>query len=271
MKKFETLLVTTDGPVAHIELNRPEKANALSAKMWREIREAFVWLDDTEQLRVGVLSGRGKYFCSGIDFEFLIQVEAEVEQLSEGRKQERLHQWIVELQDCVSSLERCRKPVLAAIQGVCMGGGLDFASACDLRYATVDCRFSVKEVDLGIVADTGTLQRLPHLVGQGVTRELAFTGHEFDGAQGRAMGLVNEVYEDKTAMMREVMTLAASIAEKSPLTIRGIKETLNFSRDHSVEQGLAFVALRNAGMLLSADIEEALTAQVQKRKPKFED
>lgn len=268
--KFETLLVSEADGVAHIELNRPEKANAMNGVMWKELKTAFDWLDSSHA-RVGVLSARGKNFSAGIDFDLLMAVKAETSAMHDGLRQERLREIIGELQDAISAAELCRKPILAAIHGACVGGGVDLVTACDMRYSTHDAKFSVKEVDLAIVADAGTLQRLPRLIGEGLARELVYTGREFDGKEAHAMLLVNHTFSDKESLLKSVMEIANTIAQKSPLTIRGIKDTLNFSRDHSVADGLAYVAAKNAEILFSADLMEAIAANMQHRAAKFED
>lgn len=267
---LETLAISERNGVAHIELNRAGKANAMNGAMWKDLRSAFDWLS-TSRARVGVLSARGKHFTAGIDLDMLVAMKSEIASLSEGRRQERLKEVIVELQAAISAAESCRKPILAAIHGACMGAGIDLVTACDMRYATKDSRFSVKEVDLAIVADVGTLQRLPRLIGDGLARELAFTGRDFDGNEAHAMRLVNQVFTDKDSLMAAVLKMAAEIASKSPLTIRGIKDTLNFSRDHSVAEGLSYVAAKNSAILFSSDLDEAMTAAEQKRRGQFED
>ncbi|MFT5194914.1 MAG: enoyl-CoA hydratase, partial [Candidatus Promineifilaceae bacterium] len=149
------------------------------------------------------------------------------------------------------------------------GGGVDIVTAFDMRYATKDAFFSIAEIDLGIVADIGTLQRLPKLIPEGMVRELTYTGRRFYAAEAKEMGLLNAIYENKDEMMAAVMEIAQTIASKSPLTVRGAKETLKFTRDNSVAEGLRQVATWNAGMLLSDDLTEAMTAYMQKRKPEF--
>jgi enoyl-CoA hydratase len=267
---FETLAISETDGVVHIELNRADKANAMNGAMWKDLRSAFDWLS-TSRARVGVLSARGKHFTAGIDLDMLAAMKSELASLSEGRKQERLKEIIVELQGTISAAESCRKPILAAIHGACMGAGIDLVTACDTRYATKDSRFSVKEVDLAIVADVGTLQRLPRLIGDGLARELAFTGRDFDGNEAHAMRLVNQVFTDQDSLMTAVLKMAAEIASKSPLTIRGIKDTLNYSRDHSVAEGLSYVSAKNSAVLFSSDLDEAMSAAKQKRKGRFED
>lgn len=268
---FETVTIIDTGPVARIELGRPDKANALNAKMWKELKDAFDWLSLTSHVRVGVISAQGNHFTAGIDLEFLMAIKSELAHLPEGRRQERLREFIVGLQETVNAIEVCRKPVLAAIHGACIGAGIDLVTACDMRYATQDARFSVKEVDFAIVADVGTLQRLPRIIGEGRTRELAYTGREFDAQEAQLMGLVNQVFAERNSLLAGIMDLAASIARKSPLAIRGIKESLNYSRDHTVAEGLNFVATRNAATLFSSDFEEVVAAKMQKRTAKFED
>jgi enoyl-CoA hydratase len=267
---FETLVISEADGVAHIQLNRPEKANAMNGVMWKEIRAAFDWLS-TSRARVGVLSAQGKHFTAGIDIELLMAVRSEITALPEGVRQERLRELIGELQNAISAAESCRKPIIAAIHGACVGAGVDLVTACDMRYSTQDARFSVKEVDLAIVADVGTLQRLPRLIGDGLARELAYTGREFDGREAHAMRLVNQVFSDQDSLMKAVMELATCIAQKSPLTIRGIKDTLNYSRDHSVAEGLEYVAAKNAAILFSDDLTEAISASKQRRAPSFRD
>lgn len=271
MSEFVCLKVALADSIARIELNRPDKANALDGTLWREIGEAFRWADDTPEVRVAVLCGAGRHFCAGIDFELMGAVLGEVGELNPGRREERLRRIILDLQATFTALEACRKPVLAAVQGLCIGGGLDLIAACDMRYATADAAFSMKEADLAIVADVGSLHRLPYLIGEGQVRELAFTARQFDAIEAQAMGLVNRVYVDAAQLREGVYAIAASIAAKSPLTMRGIKQVLNHGRDHGVASGLEYVATWNAAMLLSDDTREAIAAAMQKRQPKFDD
>jgi enoyl-CoA hydratase len=182
-----------------------------------------------------------------------------------------LRRLILDLQDCLSSIERCRKPVIAAIQGACVGGALDLVTCCDMRYAAPDAVFSIKEIDLGMVADVGTLQRLPRLIGEGMTRELAYTGRNVDAAEAEKLGLINFKFGDFSRLTVGIREIAQTIAAKSPLAVRGTKDVLNFSRDHSVADGLNYVAGWNAAMLLSADLGECIAAQREKRTAQFGD
>ncbi|MEC7467646.1 MAG: crotonase/enoyl-CoA hydratase family protein, partial [SAR324 cluster bacterium] len=233
----ESLKIEIEGPIAQVILNRPEKANALDRELWQALGKCFRDLDQNKSVRVCILSAEGKHFTAGIDLNLLQEIGIKSEEYDcEGRKRDFLRRKILELQSSFSEFERCRKPVIAAVHGSCIGGGVDLITACDLRYATEDARFQIKEVDLGLVADVGTLQRLPTLIPQGIVRELAFTGRSFDGKEALSMGLLNNCYENKESLMQGVLEVARSIAAKSPLAISGIKETLLYSRDHTVQE-----------------------------------
>ena len=193
---FETLTVTLDGPIATVRLNRPDKANAMNLAMWHDLRRAFEWVDRTPAARVAVLEGQGRHFTSGIDLQMMAGLLPSIHDDCDGRARENLRRLILDLQDTLSSLERCRKPVLAAVHGACIGGGVDLICCADMRYASADASFVVKEIDLGMVADVGTLQRLPKLIGaQGLVRELAYTGRAMDAAEAHSAGLVNRVFD----------------------------------------------------------------------------
>jgi len=268
--EFETLLVSIEGKVAHIQINRPDKANSMNPAFWEDIGNAFIWVDETEEVRAAVLSGIGKHFCAGLDLGLFAEA-MDGETGCEGRKREEMRKGILRLQDRLSLIERCQKPVLAAVHGGCIGGGIDMISACDMRYSGGDVYFTIKEIDIGMTADVGTLQRLPHLIGDGIMRELAYTGRNVDGAEAQAIGLVNRHYETKEQMMDAVFTIARDIASKSPLSIRGTKEMILYTRDHSVTDGLNYIATWNAAMLVSDDLKEAMTAKMEKRPPVFKD
>ena len=269
--QLSTIAIELDQHIAHIRLNRPDRFNAMNEAMWHELRTAFQWADATAEVRVVVLSGAGKSFCSGIDLSMLAGVEAMVAHRDPARSHEKLRHLILDMQDCLSMVERCRKPVLAAIQGVCIGAGVDLVSCCDMRYGASDVRFSVREIELGMVADVGTLQRLPRLVTDGVARELAYTGRNVEALEALRIGLVNSVFDTPEALFEGVQMIAHSIAAKSPLAIRGTKQMLNYGRDHSVADGLNYVATWNAAMLMSADLAESMNAMREKRLPLFDD
>ncbi len=268
---FETLKIELADAVATVELNRPEKANAMNLRMWLELREAFRWADEEASVRVAVLRGAGPHFTAGIDLELLAGVREEIADACEGRMRENLRRLILDLQDSLTSIERCRKPVLAAVHGQCLGGGVDLVCACDMRYCSNDANFSIKEIDVGMTADVGTLQRLPKLIGGGMARELAYTGRAVAGPEAKEIGLVNRSYASVGMLFHEAAKIAATIAKKSPLAIRGIKEMIAYARDHSVADGLNYVATWNAAMLMSEDLTEAMTAARGKRAAKFRD
>lgn len=269
--QFETLTVTLEDHIATVRLNRPEKANAMNATMWQEIRKAFQWVDATPDARVAILQGEGKLFTAGIDLKMMMGLGPQIQNDCDGRTREALRQVILDLQDTLTSLERCRKPVLAAIHGGCVGGGIDLITSADMRYASSDAYFTIKEIDIGMTADVGTLQRLPRLIGEGMARELAYTGRNFSAAEALEMRLVNRVFDTREALYAGVREIAASIAAKSPLSIRGTKEMISYARDHSVADGLNYIATWNAAMLMSKDLQEAMMANMDKRQPVFKD
>jgi enoyl-CoA hydratase len=178
---------------------------------------------------------------------------------------------ILQLQDSLSCLERARMPVIAAVQGGCVGGGVDMITACDMRYCSEDAFFCIQEINIGIIADVGTLQRLPKIIPSGMARELAYTGRRLPARRAREIGLVNEVYPTQEAMLAGVMEIAREIAGHSPLAVSGSKEMLNYARDHSVEEALNYIATWQAGMFQPDDVREALGAKQDKRKPAFQD
>jgi len=268
---LSTLTIEVTDGVGEIRLNRAERANAINETMWQELRSAFTWADATAAVRVVILSGAGRNFCAGIDLAMLGGLAEPVPGKDPARSREVLRRLILDLQDCLSSIDRCRKPVLAAIQGACIGGALDMVTCCDMRYAAADVQFSVREIDVGMTADVGSLQRLPRLVPDGIVRELAYTGRSVDSEEAQAIGLVNRVFDSHEALKSGVRKIALGIASKSPLAIRGTKEMLNYGRDHSIAAGLNYVATWNAAMLISADLEEATLAMREKRSPKFDD
>lgn len=247
--------------IATVTLDRPSRANALDAALWRSLADVFAEIDDDPSIRVVVLTGAGRHFCAGIDLTMLEEVVDLGRGDCSGRSAEAVHDWVRRLQQSISAVEDCRKPVIAAVAGSCIGAGLDLIAACDLRIATSDARFCLKEVDYGIVADLGVLQRLPRIVGDGVTREMALTARTVGATEALARHLVTHIVDDRDALAACALALAETIASKSPLAIRGTKRALNYARDHTVTDGLAQVATWNSGTLLSADLTESLAAR----------
>jgi enoyl-CoA hydratase len=268
---FETLAVSVADRIATVRLNRPEKLNAMNLAMWHELRRAFQFIDALPEARVAVLEGEGKAFTAGIDLQMMMGLGAQIQDDCDGRMRETLRRVILDLQDTLSSLERCRKPVLAAVHGACVGGGIDLITCADMRYCSADAWFSIKEIDIGMTADVGTLQRLPKLIGDGMARELAYTARKVDAAEAKEIRLVNRVFETPDALRAGVRAIAAEIAAKAPLAIRGVKEMITYARDHTVADGLNYNATWNAAMLMSADLQAAMMAGMGKSAPVFKD
>lgn len=256
--------------VAQLIFNNPTKANSLNEAAWEEMHQYFDRLGEDPKVRVVILSGEGKHFCAGIDLETLMSQQTH-DINCEARKRAKLRKFIFKLQESITSIEACGKPVIAAIQGGCIGGGVDIVSACDMRYCTEDAYFTIKETDLGLVADIGTMQRLPKIVQPGFMAEMAYTGRKVYGLEAKAESLVNRCFKDKVEMIQEVLKIAKCIASKSPLVTKGIKETLLYQRDHTVTDSLRQIADYNAAMLMSNDLMESFQAFSQKRAAEYED
>lgn len=270
MTDYTAFKVELSNHIVHVQINRPEKINAMNAAFWREIVEVFQWIDETDEARVVVISGAGKHFSSGIDLMMLASLANELGK-DVGRNARLLRRKILEMQASFNAVDNCRKPVLAAIQGYCIGGAIDLVSACDMRYAASDAQFSIKEIDMGMAADVGTLQRLPRIIGDGVLRELAYTGRTIGAEEAQRIGLVNRTYDDHGALLDGVFAIAAEIAGKSPIAVAGTKEMLSYMRDHRIDDGLEYIATWNAAMLQSTDLRVAVAAHMSKQKPEFAD
>lgn len=257
-------------PIAFVYLNRPEKKNALNPPAWQETLPIFSELSTDAEIRAVILSGRGSCFSAGID---LLAMAPELPELADPAQQGgvkwQLLSRIGPLQETMSVIERCRKPVIAAIHGYCLGAGLDMAAACDVRICSADAVFALKEASVGFVADVGGLQRLPHIIGQGHTRELAFTAKSINAARAREIGLINDIYDDYDKLMEAARALAESIAENSPLAVQASKDVLNFGVGKSIDDGLRYVASVSTNIIPSEDLTEAMIAFAQKRKPVF--
>ncbi|CAG4992679.1 Crotonyl-CoA hydratase [Dyadobacter sp. CECT 9275] len=266
---YKTLLFHVEDHIAFVSFNRPEKANSLDQECWTELKTVFQEINELREVRVVILAGEGKHFCSGIDLQLFQSLISSQEESCEALKSEKLLKAITSLQTAVMAIADCAKPVLAMVSGACLGAGLDIASACDVRYTSEDAFFAIKEIDLGMVADLGTLQRLPRLIPQGYIRELAFTGRNLPAKEAQQIGFVNACLINKEELLRHVSGIAAQIASKSPLATRGTKHILNYSMDHSVADGLQYVATWNASRMVSDDLKEAFRAIAEKRAPQF--
>ncbi len=266
---YKTFKVEIENHIAVVSFNRPEKANCLNQTAWEELQKVFEDIDENPEVRVAILTGEGKHFCAGIDISMLTDTVQHTSIKCEGRRREAFLKGTGRLQQNVTAIEKCRKPVIAAIHKACVGGAIDIVTACDMRYATADSYFSIKEIDWALVADLGTLQRLPKIINPSIAAELAYTGRKFDAAEAKEIGLIGQVFEDKEQMMQHVLGIAATIASKSPLCIRGTKQMLLYTRDHSVEEALNYQVLWNAAMIYSDDLKEAAMSNMQRKKPVF--
>ncbi|NCF50289.1 crotonase/enoyl-CoA hydratase family protein [Gammaproteobacteria bacterium] len=260
--------------VAHIKLSRPEKRNSMNLKFWDELPEIIGDIDREVRARVIVISSTGQHFSAGLDVQEFFNV------INERGADERAHritrgadfyQTVQKMQATFSALENCRIPVIAAIQGGCIGAGVDMVTACDMRYATEDAFFSVEEINIGMTADVGTFPRLVKLIPEGIVREMCYTGRRMPAGDAQSAGLVNRVYDDQQTMLTEVLAIAAEIAAKAPLAVHGCKRMINYSRDHTTADSLDYVGIWNASMFQPEEIMEAITARAQKRPGNFVD
>lgn len=273
---WESFELTITDQIAHLVLNRPEKRNALSRAFWTELPQAVQALDDGAQARVLVISSTGPYFSSGIDTSMFGSFKPDLEGPDAERRARLLgpltrYEGIVAFQKSFSALEQCRIPVIAAVQGGCIGGGLDLLAACCIRYSTTDAFFSVYEVNVGMPADMGTLPRLTRFLPEGVVRELAYTGRRMEANEAHHRGLVNEIFSDHTTLLEGAMNIARQIASKAPLAVSGTKRLINYGRDHSTADTLDQVALWIAGMNPSEQVLEAARANANRVPANFVD
>jgi enoyl-CoA hydratase len=268
---LSALRISVQDHVATVVLAAVGKANRMGPAFWAEMPEAFAWLDASPEVRAVVLRGEGEHFSYGLDLATMGgELGAVLGDGALARERTQLLATIERLQRAVSCVAACRKPVVAAIAGWCIGGGVDLATACDVRLCSADARFSVREVKLAMVADVGTLARLPAIVGQGHARLLALTGDDFDAARALRMGLVEEVYETPAVLFEQAAALAGRIAANPPLVVQGVKQVLNAASERAAAESLRTVALWNSAFLPSHDLREAMAAFVEKRAPRFE-
>ncbi|GKZ23761.1 hypothetical protein AbraIFM66951_000585 [Aspergillus brasiliensis] len=260
--------------VAHVEINRADKLNAFVESMWLELSTIFTRLSSDLSVRAIVLTGAGdRAFTAGLD------VKAASEGLlsdsnpasDSARKATQLRRHIAEFQECISAVEKCEKPVIVAYHGISYGLAIDIGVAADVRVCSADVQFTVKEVDIGLAADIGTLSRLPKVVGNfGWVKEVALSARIFGAEEALRVGYVNRVFKNKEEAVRGALDLAGLIATKSPVAVQGTKELLNYSRDHTVAEGLRYTTVWNSAMLQTNDVTAALLSGIQKRKPTFE-
>jgi enoyl-CoA hydratase len=256
--------------IAEVTLLGPGKGNAMGPDFWRELPIVFGELDTGDDVRAVVLTGSGANFSYGLDLPAMSGSWAGM--LGGGALARPRTDFLAELrtlQDAVTSVAACRKPVIAAVSGWCIGGGVDVIAATDIRLASADAKFSVREVKVAIVADLGSLQRLAGIIGEGHLRELALTGKDIDAARAEKIHLVNDVYPDQDAVLAAARALAAEIAANPPLVVQGVKDVLGHQREHDIAAGLRYVGAWNAAFLPSEDLGEAVQAFLQRRSPKF--
>mgnify|MGYP006271588289 CR=1 FL=1 len=267
---LETLSLNVDEKIAEVLINRPEKRNAMNRAFWEELPRLIDSLSDRSDVRAVVIAAAGDMFTAGLDLKMAGELMAGA-QGDPGRVREKLRRTILEMQDTFSAIERCRVPVIAAIQGGCLGAGVDLVTACDMRFAAADAYFTIQEINIGMVADVGTLQRAPHLLPHGVLRELAYTGRPMTAAEAAGYGFVNAVLPDRAAAVDRALETARTIAAKSPLAVTGTKQVINHARDHSVADGLDYVATWNTGLLMTGDLMTGVQAAMSRQTPDYDD
>lgn len=267
MTRWTSFAVQSDGPIARLTLNRPDKRNTMIPAFWRELPEAVNALSDAGETRVLILDAQGPVFTAGMDISVFTDPAAMKTDTAAMR--EAFMNAALSLQDAFTAFERARFPVIAAMQGPCVGGGVDMVTACDLRFATKDAWMRIEETNIGMMADVGTLQRLPRLIPSGIALELAYTGDTLEAERAAQLGLVNAVLPDAEALKAHVDAVAARIASRPPLTVSGIKKSHLYSRDHSVADSLEHVMTLQASIWNPHDIVEAMAARSEKRDGKF--
>ena len=275
------LSIECDQEVATLWLDRPEARNAMGMDLWRDLPRAMEVLTDDDSVRVVVIAAKGPHFSVGLDLKAMGNLLAgsdgggrgnaggETRPASMAARARAGRLEVKRLQDSITAVAQCPKPVVAAVHGYCIGGGVDLIAACDIRLASADAIFSVREAKVAIVADLGSLQRLPGIISAGHLAELAFTGKDITAERAKEIGLVNDVAGDAEGVLKAARTLAGEIAANSPIAVQGTKAVLAANEGRTVAEGLDYVATWNSGMLASDDLVEAMTAFMEKRTPKF--
>lgn len=262
--------VEIEDDVARIELSRPDRLNSMTPEFWNELPEIVEGIDDKGAARAIVLTSTGKHFTAGMDLAVFASNDT-LKSENGVTRAATIYDFVKVCQRTISSLANCRMPVLAAIQGGCVGGGVDLVTAADMRYATDDAFFCIQEINIGMTADVGTFPRLSQLIPDGVARELAYTGRRMPAGEAQRVGLVNEVFSDRDAMISGVMDIAREIASKAPLAVYGTKRIMNYARDHSTADTLDYIGIWNASMLQPSEMGEAFKANAEKRRGNFSD
>ncbi|MEE9376379.1 MAG: enoyl-CoA hydratase-related protein [Rhizobiaceae bacterium] len=262
--------VTVTGAIAHLELNRPEKANGMSPDFWADLPRLAKTIGGMPHIRCVVLSAVGKHFSAGMDLTTLADIQNLMDE-EPGRVALALRDLITYLQHSLSSLETLKIPVIVVPHGATLGAAIDLITACDICVASSDASFGIEEINVGMAADVGTLQRLPKLIPPMIVKELAFTGRRFSAEEAKAWGLVNSIHKDQTSALEAAMKMANEIAKKSPLAIAGIKQAITYARDHSVSDSLNQIATWNGGVLRAEELKIAISAKMSKQEAVFAD
>ena len=273
MNKYSCFDVKIKDHICSLVLNRPNELNTMTRDFWVELSDALEEINRDSEVRVVILSSTGKHFCAGMDLSAFSNGVDDIpddKKPDHARVGEVLYRTAKELQGYISRLEEIRVPVIAAVHGGVIGGALDLITACDMRFASNDAFFCIQEINIGMAADVGTLQRLPKIIPDSKMREMAYTGRRMLADEAKDSGLVGEIYETQDEMLDAVHKLAAEIASKSPVAIYGLKAVMNYSRDHNVSDSLDFNALWSGAMLSQTDMAEAMTAQMEKRDANFD-
>lgn len=267
---YSRIQVEVKDRVGHIRLNQPDEYNRMPPAFWQEFPQALTELDASGQVRAVVVSSTGKHFTAGLDVSAFTSGGGGAK-LDAGRQGEQARRRLMGMQDVFSKLEQIRMPVLTAIQGGCIGGGVDLIAASDMRYCTDDAFFCVQEINIGLAADVGTLQRLPKLIPEGMMRELAYTGRRMHADEAHRIGLVNQTYPSIEAMLQGVFAIAAEIARKSPLATASTKHLLHYGKEHSIQDTLDYQAVWMSGVSQGGEIQKYFAAKSQGEEPEFDD
>ena len=271
-KKYKCFEISVKDHVANLVLSRPNELNTMSRDFWVELGDVLEEINRNSDIRVVVMSSTGKHFCAGMDlnaFSNGVDNIPDDKKPDNARIGEAVYRVAKELQEYISTLEKIRVPVIAAIQGGCVGGAVDLVTACDIRMASDDAFFCIQEINIGMAADVGTLQRLPKIIPDSKMREMAYTGRRMYAEEAKDTGLVSDTFESQEKLLEGANKLAAEIASKSPVAIYGLKAVMNYSRDHTVNESLEYNALWSGAMLSQKDMTEAMTANMEKREASF--
>ena len=271
-KEFNCFKLDVKNHVGNLVLSRPDELNTMSRDFWVELGEVLEVINRDSDIRVVVMSSTGKHFCAGMD---LSAFSNGVDNIPDDKKPdharigEAVYRVAKELQEYISTLEKIRVPVIAAIHGGCIGGAVDMVTACDIRLASDDAFFCIQEINIGMAADVGTLQRLPKIIPDSKMREMAYTGRRMYAEEAKEAGLVSGTYGSQEELLEAANKLASEIASKSPVAIYGLKAVMNYSRDHNVDDSLEYNALWSGAMLSQKDMTEQMTANMEKRDASF--